>query len=130
MTREEYGKHPNFEGELQRIMEFDEEQNYQVGGVYSLGIHWSTPDISTEEFLQQKRYTYIFHCENLEGYQLDYDNLTEDDMFELDTNEDCFEECEVLVDPDKKFEILDISGGFYDDDENVYIADIIVKEVK
>ncbi len=115
-----------YEGELNRTMEFEEEQSYKIGGIYNLGIHWATPDASSSEYLEGKRYTYIFRCKNASGMAIDYDNMTEDEMYEYDTNEDAWQECEVIVDENQKFEIVSISGGYYEEFDG-YIYDLEVK---
>ena len=115
-----------YEGELNRTMEFDGEQDYEVGGIYSLGMHWAMPDASSQDFLEGKKYTYNFHCKNASGMAFDYDNMTEDEMHEYDTNEDAWQECEVIVDENQKFEIISIEGGYYEELDG-YIYDVEVK---
>lgn len=115
-----------YEGELNRTMEFEEEQSYKIGGVYNLGIHWATPDASSQDFLTGKKYTYNFHCENCSGMAFDYDNMTEEEKSEYDTNEDAWQEREVIVDENQKFEIASIEGGYYEEFDG-YIYDVEVK---
>ncbi len=127
MNREDYGKKINYIGEAVRVMEFDSEQKFEVGKIYKLGIHWATPDATDEDFLEGKKFTYVFHCKQCEGYKLNYDNLTDEDKYELDTDEDAFGECEVLIDAEKQFKIISFNGGYVDDYETIYLAEIEVE---
>lgn len=129
MTLKDYTKIINYQGELHRVMEFDGEQDYQVGGVYKLGVHWSTPSAESQYFLDGKRFTYNFYWENGRGYKIDYENLDEEQCSIFDTTSDNELESEVLVDSDILFKVVKIDGGFYDDDEQIYIADAVVKEI-
>ena len=70
-----------YEGELNRTMEFNSEQDYNLGEMYNLGIHWATPDASSQEFLTGKKYTYNFHCQNGVGMAIDYDNMTDEEKY-------------------------------------------------
>ncbi len=38
-------------GEMNRTMEFDSEQDFEVGSVYDLGTHWAKPEASEQDFL-------------------------------------------------------------------------------
>lgn len=116
----------NYTNRLSRIMEFDSEQEYYVGQCLKLGCHWSKPGADSEYFLTGKKYCYVFHCENLSGYEIDYDSLTERQESIFDTCEDNAGEQEVLVNKDLVFKILSIDGGFLDDEETVYQCDIEV----
>lgn len=115
-----------YEGELNRTMEFDLEQDYNVGEMYNLGIHWATPDASSQEFLTGKKYTYNFYCQNGVGMAIDYDNMTDEEKYEYDTNEDAWRECEVIINKEQKFEILSIEGGYWEE-LNGFIYDVEVK---
>lgn len=115
-----------YEGELNRTMEFEEEQSYKVGEIYNLGIHWATPEASTQYFLENKEYIYNFHCKNASGLAIDYDNITEEEEHEYDTDEDAWEECEVIVDKNQEFEIISIEGGYWEE-LNRYMYEVEVK---
>lgn len=114
-----------YKGELNRTMEFDSEQNYNIGDVVDLGIHWAKPEASCQDFLTGKKYTYNFHCENGAGMAIDYDNLTSEEEQEYETNEDAWQEAEVIV-KDKKFEILSISGCYWEEFDG-YMYDVEVR---
>lgn len=117
-----------YEGELNRTMEFSEEQNYIVGGIYNLGMHWATPDASSQDFLTGKRYTYNFHCAQASGMAFDYDNMSDEEKREYDTNEDAWTECEVIIDKEQKFEIMSVEGGYWEELDG-YIYEVEVKAV-
>ena len=59
-----------YKGELNRTMEFEEEQSYKIGGVYNLGIHWATPDASSQDFLEGKSTLTIFIARTLLAWLL------------------------------------------------------------
>lgn len=115
-----------YEGELYRTMEFDTEQKYKIGQVVNLGIHWATPDASSQDFLTGKKYTYNFHCKKASGIALDYENLTDEEKFEYDTDENAWTECEVIVDKEQKFEIMSAEGGYWEEVDG-YMYDIEVR---
>lgn len=116
----------NYTNRLSRILEFDFDQEYYVGQCLKLGCHWSKPGADSEEFLTGKKYCYIFHCDSLSGYEIDYESLTERQESVFDTCEDNAGEQEVLVNKDLVFKILSMDGGFMDDEETVYICNIEV----
>ena len=115
-----------YKGELNRTMEFDNEQAYNVGDIVDLGKHWATPEATSQEFLVGKKYTYNFHCQNAEGMAIDYDNLTPEEEYEYDTNEDAWQECEVIVDENQRFKIISVDGGYWEEFDG-YVYDVIVE---
>lgn len=129
MTKNDIAKNVNFSGEIVRTMEFDNYQNYEIGNTYKLGSSWATTDISSCEFLENKKYTYVFHCKKCSGHKLDYDNLTNEEMSILDTSEDAWRECEVLVDSEQMFKILSKNEGFVDDNNSIFVCNLEVKAI-
>jgi len=117
-----------YTGELRRMMEFDSEQLYEVGQKANLGIHWATPDASSQDFLTGKKHTYNFHCENAEGMEIEYDNISEEEAREFETDADAWEECEVIVDEKQKFEILSIECEYWEEFGG-YMYEVEVKSV-
>lgn len=119
--REKLAQNINFEGALHRVMAFRFTQNYEEGQQLTLGQCWTNGGDYQPETDMFGKYKYLFICENGKGFKIDYDELTEDEMYILGC-EDCESENEVLVSKDQIFEIVSVNStdedfaemGFYE----------------
>ena len=104
----------NFNGYATRIMMFGTEQDYKIGDIITNMVHWSKEDGYYEPVQEDETaFCYFFNCENLQGHQVDYEKILEDEKYdselsELGIGEGCESEKEVIVNKSVKFEICEI----------------------
>lgn len=113
----------NFNGTAMRHMAFRNIEQYRVGDILTNMVHWSNGGDFTDIGDTPTDYCYEFECENLEGHEVDYIALDEDDengeeRYDAEYAEavnkygvtyECSEEREIIVDENAKFEIIGIS---------------------
>lgn len=96
-----------------RTMVFKKAQNYKEGDVIENMKHWSAEGGEYTDPDLDNTYTYLFECCNLEGEEIDYDRIDEDEdyerkMYDLGINTDCSDEKEIYVEPSVKFRVVEV----------------------
>jgi hypothetical protein len=118
----------NYKGELTRIMAFREKQDYEVGQIVKLGQSWTSGDGDYDPDANFGKKVYAFYCKYGEGHKINYDELTEDEIYTLGC-EDCEGENEVLVSSEQEFRILSTSTDEDFREMGFYMIDVeMIKE--
>lgn len=132
------------------MMSFYELQNYKVGDVITKMVHYTNGGTYTQWDNNGRKYCYNFVCKNVEGHEVDYLKLDEDndycedtygaeyaneiDKFDFAINIDCIEEKEILVNEFANFKIISIASNTEEDfnteeDEPAYECEIVVEMI-
>lgn len=111
--KKELAEKINFKGEVARQMAADDRFHWAVeGGMYDNRNKiesWSADGGEYDLPDDFGKIIYVFHCADVEGHQINYD----EDNLEMLGAEDCNKENEVLVKP-QKMRIVSVNDGMED----------------